>query len=125
MAKNMKSNADVEKNLNNKGNSRNFRKGQEPETYGEDDHPDDAPVDIGNEVGGVSDPNKDRGNTKDKSLLKPREPVLNAVPMPNKNKMNKKDYSVLDYTGDKEENGVCTAPADVPIGAVMRPNNIR
>src|SRR5579872_1107329 len=107
MAKNMKNDADVVKNLSNKGNAKGFNKGKEPETYGQADgrttggRPYSDPTDYGNEVGGTSNPNNDKGKTYEKRMITPREPVLNAVPMPNK-KGKKVSYGVLDYIGDEK-----------------------
>ena len=123
----MKSNADVEKNLKNESNSKNFRKGTEPDTYGEGAETKGyggGPVDHGNIVGATPDANEDRNRIMDKKVKTPREPVLNAVPMPNRTKMNKKDYSVLDVIGD-EGGESRMAMGNVSVGATPKPNNIR
>lgn len=125
----MKSDADIVKNLDNKGNAKGFNKGKEPETYGQADgretggRHDSDPTDYGNIVGGIPNPNEDKNKIYDKKLRTPREPVLNAVPMPNRKKGNVKNYKTTDYIGDGE--GDCTAMADVPIGGTPKPNNIR
>lgn len=114
----------TDKNLDNKSNSRGFNKGKEPETFG----PGDGRETGGrgstytNTVGATPDPNTDKGKTYEKRMVTPREPVLNAVPMPNK-KSNRFTPGVLSYQGDGE--GDCTAPADVPIGGTPKPNTIR
>lgn len=124
----MKNNADIEKNLSNKGNSKNFRKGQEPETYGEDgdlsSYGGGDEIDYGNIVGGTPDPNTDKGKTYEKRMVTPREPVLNAVPMPNHSKANKKDYSALKVKDDASANQKW-AGGNQPIGGTPMPNNIR
>ncbi len=123
----MKSNADVEKNLSNKGNSKNFRKGTEPETYGEGAEAKNYggdEVDYGNIVGATPDPNTDKGKVYEKRMVTPREPVLNAVPMPNHSKANKKDYGVLKVKDDAPANQKW-AGGNQPIGGTPMPNNIR
>lgn len=127
MVKKMSNNMGDGKNLQNKGNSKGFRKGTEPETFGESAETSNYggdEIDIGNTVGGYPDPNKDRGNTKDRSLIRPRDPVLNAVPMPNNTKMNKRDKSVLTVKRDAPDSQKWEG-TEVPVGGVPMPNTIR
>ncbi len=122
----MMNNADVEKNLDNKSNSKNFRKGTEPETYGEASagkYGGDE-VDFGNEVGAVENANTDKGKAYEKRMITPKDPSLNAVSMPNRSKMNKKDYGVLKYVGD-EDSGKEGCAGKVPVGGTPKPNTIR
>ena len=124
MAKKMMT--DIEDNCARKGNSKGFHKGEEPTIYGPGDGVEtggrrDGGTEYPNEVGAIPDPNGDKNKIYDKKLRTPREPVLNAVPMPNRTKMNKRDYSVLDYTGDEDRKDPA---ANVPIGGTPRPNHI-
>lgn len=122
MAKRMKT--DIDKNLDNKGNSKGFNKGSEPVTHGPGDTDFyDVHDEYDNEVGGQSNPNGDKNKVYDKRMRTPREPVLNAVPMPNTNKGKRVNRSVLSYTGDGEAK--YPAPADNIIGGTPRPNTIK
>ena len=113
----------IEDNCAMKGNSKGFHKGQEPEKFGDESGSEYGAdgLDYKNTVGGTPDPNGDKNKVYDKRMRTPREPVLNAVPMPNRTKMNKRDYSVLDYTGDEDAKDPA---AKVPIGGTPRPNHI-
>jgi hypothetical protein len=125
----MKNDADVENNLSNKGNSKHFRKGQEPETYGQGDgrttggRPSRDPTNHENEVGGYSNPNKNKGKVYEKRMITPRDPVLNAVPMPNK-KGKKVNYGVLEVKHDAPANQKWSG-ARIPIGGTPMPNTIK
>lgn len=103
------------KNLDNKGNSKNFNKGKEPDEFA----PENASYT--NQIGGTSNPNGDKDKVYEKRMITPRDPVLNAVPMPNK-KGKTVNYGVLSYTGDTMGK---TAPANNVIGGTPKPNNIR
>lgn len=110
----------IDNNLDRKGNSKGFHKGSEPEKFTPDDYV--KGVDgTKNKVNAVSEPNTDRGNTKNWKLVEPKNPALNAVPMANNHKDNKKNYGVVSYTGDSAGK---MPMAEVPVGGVPRPNKI-
>lgn len=115
-----------DKNLSNKGNSKGFNKGKEPDIFGPGDGREtggrSTAATYQNEVGAVPDANGDKNKIYEKRMITPREPVLNAVSWPNNTKMNKKDYSVLKYHGDEMGK---EAPANNTIGGIPKPNNIR
>lgn len=105
--------ATIDKNLDNKGNSKGFHKGSEPDKFG----PDDIEPKGGekNKVGAKPEPNEDKNKIYDARLLKPRDPVLNAVPMPNKDKGNDKNYKIFDKISDYP----------TTVGGTPRPNTIK
>lgn len=102
----------VVQNKSNKGNAKGFNKGQVPDKFG----PDDIAPTGGekNKIGGTSEPNMDKNKVYNEKLKTPRDPSLNAVPMPNTNKGNTKDYGMFNKISDYPSK----------VGATPRPNNI-
>ncbi len=117
----------IDDNCYNKSNSKGFHKGEEPTIYGPGDGVEtggrrDGGTEYPNEVGAEPNPNGDKNKVYDKRMRTPKEPYLNAVPMPNKTKMNKRDYGAISYAGDGS--AAYPAPADNIIGGTPRPNHI-
>lgn len=112
---------DIDKNLDRKGNSKGFHKGSEPTEYGPDSVAGGNPA-YKNSVAAVPDPNTDKGKTYDKRMITPRDPVLNAVPMPNK-KGKEVNYGVLDVKS--EHVMFSTAPNGTEVGGTPMPNTIK
>lgn len=109
----------IDKNKGNKSNSRGFNAGGDTTEYGPDSVGGGSPA-FTNVIGGTPDPNTNKGQTYEKRMITPREPVLNAVSMPNK-KAREVNRGVLSFTGS---GGGDTAPATVPIGGTPKPNKI-
>jgi hypothetical protein len=100
-------------NRSRTSNAKGFNAGSVPEKFTPDDVVSGTSGEK-NKVGGTSEPNNSKNKVYNESLRTPKDPVLNAVPMPNKNKGNTKDYGMFNKISDYPTN-VCGTP---------RPNHI-
>lgn len=98
----------IDKNKDNKGNSKGFHQGSKPEKFGPDGDGEK------NKVNGTPEPNTNKGKKVDTSVDTPRDVSLNAVAMPNKDKGNTKDYGIFDKISDFPTN----------VSGTPRPNHI-
>lgn len=108
------------KNKDNKGNSKGFNSGSEPDAFGPDSVAGGSPS-YTNQIGGTPDTNGDKNKVYEKRMVTPRDPILNAVPMPNK-KGKTVNWGVLDVMS--EDGNKKMAPAGITVGGTPKPNTI-